>query len=542
MGELYKKLINLGLSPGLGRLEVNRIRLINSLAFFATTLCIVMSIVTVIEQLYIQSLYIFISGLLFASTFIFNYHKKHALGRSYYVAVGGLLIIGLSLYAYSQALYTDTENILFAFMAISVLIFKGAARHYRFWTIFAIVIVLKFYRLEFMGVQPNFSFYILIQNTTILAVLMYFFLLYFYRALENSVQETKNSEKTLYNLIDNISIFIALFNADGTYKIVNRHYEKALKLKRRQIIGKSAHEVFDENIADWQNEIVEQAINKKESARTKKISTLKDGSPFVGYGRANPILDKHGNVIAVAGYIDNITELELVKQKLDQANESKDKVLSILTHDLRSPLNTFESILNSTQYQIITSDNFEEFIERLKNEFQPVKETINDLLYWAKSNMQDLHTNFTTFHCDKIIKEIIESSRLIASQKDIEIIVQGVDQQISMDLDHFKMALRNLIQNAIKFSNEGGVIKIKLAKKDKNISLSVQDSGIGISSDKIEEILRGEITKPGLGTAGEKGSGIGLSMVVALLQKNNCNLDIQSTEGKGSTFTLRWAI
>ncbi|WP_185094441.1 sensor histidine kinase [Marivirga tractuosa] len=497
---------------------------------------------TVIEQLYIQSLYIFISGLLFASTFIFNYHKKHALGRSYYVAVGGLLIIGLSLYAYSQALYTDTENILFAFMAISVLIFKGAARHYRFWTIFAIVIVLKFYRLEFMGVQPNFSFYILIQNTTILAVLMYFFLLYFYRALENSVQETKNSEKTLYNLIDNISIFIALFNADGTYKIVNRHYEKALKLKRRQIIGKSAHEVFDENIADWQNEIVEQAINKKESARTKKISTLKDGSPFVGYGRANPILDKHGNVIAVAGYIDNITELELVKQKLDQANESKDKVLSILTHDLRSPLNTFESILNSTQYQIITSDNFEEFIERLKNEFQPVKETINDLLYWAKSNMQDLHTNFTTFHCDKIIKEIIESSRLIASQKDIEIIVQGVDQQISMDLDHFKMALRNLIQNAIKFSNEGGVIKIKLAKKDKNISLSVQDSGIGISSDKIEEILRGEITKPGLGTAGEKGSGIGLSMVVALLQKNNCNLDIQSTEGKGSTFTLRWAI
>lgn len=120
--------------------------------------------------------------------------------------------------------------------------------------------------------------------------------------------------------------------------------------------------------------------------------------------------------------------------------------------------------------------------------------------------------------------------------------MQGKDQQISMDLDHFKMALRNLIQNAIKFSNEGGTIKIILDRTANNITLSVQDSGIGISSDKIEEILRGEIIKPGLGTSGEKGTGIGLSMVVALLQKNNCELDIQSEEGKGSTFSLSWAI
>tara|TARA_R110002012_G_scaffold299067_1_gene497884 strand:- start:85313 stop:86824 length:1512 start_codon:yes stop_codon:yes gene_type:complete len=503
MGEYYNYLINLGMQPELDKLEINRIKLINSVAFFSTATCLVIGILTIFEGLLVQSVFIFTAGVLFAVTFIFSYYHKHPQGRSYLVSVGSLLIIGLAVNAYRNQLYTDTENILFAFMALSILIFSGPSQHYRYWVLFGIIIYLKFLKAQYSSQVLDLSFYILIQNTTVLAILLYSFLVYFYRAFTSSVKALDESEKTLYNLIDNVSLFVALFNPDGTYKVVNRHYEKALNLKKEQIQGKRAQEVFPQDIANWQSDVVKEAVRTGESIKTKKSFLLPNDSSFVGFGRANPIKNANGDVIAVAGYINDISELENIRQKLEEVNQSKDRVFSIVTHDIRSPLNTFEGILNSTRYQIITSENFAEFIEKLKSEFTPIKETIDDLFRWAKANMEDIEANIIEFDSDKIIKEMIEGSSSLANQKEIKVEIKGECLKLKMDPDHFKIALRNLIQNAIKFSNIGATVTINQYQDTKNLFVTVEDEGIGISSEQIDAIKSGTACNP---TTGQQGN------------------------------------
>jgi len=536
-----RSLLNLSVDFKLNRLDRSRIQLLNRLILIVILICLIMTVVTLIEGLLRQSIIIFGGTVILALNFILVYKKRHELAKSYFITFTSLIIVSLSINAYQQGLFTEIENLIFPMMALCILLFESKARNYSYWILFIILIGLKTYRGIFNAESYDLSFYITIQNTTIFAVLLYLFLVFFYNVLVKSIKDIAASQKDLYNTIDNLSVFVALFNPDGSFKVVNKFYEKAFNKTRAEIIGKQAHDIMPKHVADWQKKVIDDAIKTKNSIKTKKELTLDDNSYFVGYGRANPILNEKEEVVAISGYISNVAELESIKQRLEIANKSKDRIFSIISHDLRSPLNTFESILNSTKYEIITSENFDDFIEDLRCRFLPIKDTITDLLQWSKANLSDIQASSTTFDIKLMVDEIITFNKPAIKVKKLKISNNLETQMISADPDHIKICLRNIIQNAVKFSPKKGNIIIKEIADDQFVCIAVTDEGEGISAEKINQIKEGKLVEPGIGSTGEKGTGIGLSMVTELLKKNNCDFDIKSQMGSGSTFIIKIA-
>lgn len=528
----------MGMQSSLNRLEKGRIKLLNILVFILIASCLILTIITILQGLIIQPIATSLGAILLSFNYYLIYKEKHKAARIYFVGIGSLLVIVVSLFAYKQGLYTETENILFAFMANCMLLFNGSARHRRYWILFACIIILKYIRQDFMAQPYELPFYLLIQNVTILGVLMYLFLLYFYQTLTKSIEDLLASEQTLYSTIDNISPFIALINPDGTYKVVNKQYEKGFKIPRDEIIGKTAHEIMPEYLADGQQRVFNEALQSGKQVEFKEGHEMPDGSMNVGQGKFTPIKDKEGNILAIAGYVNNISELEETKRKLEEVNKSKDRIFSIVTHDIKSPLNMFESMLNASRDRVITSENFEELIDQLISKFAPIKSTIADLLKWSQSNLQNIDIKKADFKAMQIIEEVISISQMIADQKGIDILFEGNDQVIHMDSEHLKIAVRNILQNAIKFSDENTSITIQQYVKNQTLHISITDSGVGITENKLAQIRQGISVQPGKGTIGEVGSGLGLSLVNELLIKNSCSLEIQSQIGKGSTFTI----
>ena len=501
---IIKRLINLSVNHELNRLDKSRVQLLNRLIIIVTFICLIMTVITLFEGLWIQSAIIFSGAVILSLNFVFVYHKKHAIAKTYYIIFTSIIVILLSINAYNQYLFTEVENILYAMMAVSILLYTSNAKHRSYWGIFLVIVSLKFYRQYFKPEGFDQSFFITIQNTVVLAILLYLFLLFFNNVLMKSVKDISASQKDLYDTIDNLSVFVALFNPDGTFKVVNKFYEKAFNKKRSEIIGKHAHEIMPADVADWQEEIVKEVIDSKKSIKTKKELALANDSYFVGYGRANPILDNKGEVIAVSGYIGNVAELENIKQQLELANKSKDRIFSIISHDLRSPLNTFESILNSTKYQIITSENYESFIENLKTRFLPIKDTITDLLQWSKANLSDIQASSSMFDIKMMVDEIITFNRPVIKVKKLKISNQLETNMVSADPDHIKICLRNIIQNAIKFSPPRGQVIINEFEDKEYVCIAVTDEGEGISPEKINQIKEGKLVEPGIGSTGKK--------------------------------------
>lgn len=526
-----------GVKPSNGWLENGKILLLNVLVLLGVQVCFVLSILCIIEGLYPQQLYTLGGILLFLLNYYLISKGWHNWARNYYIGLGSLLIIMVSLEAYPQGLYTETENILLAFMANSMLLFNGKKRHISFWLLFLVLIALKVIREDHRGSEENLEVFILIQNTATLSVLLYLFIWFFYLTLSKALRESSESEQNLYATIDNISLFIALINPDGTYRVVNRQYEKVFNIPREQIIGKSAFEVTSQSFAEAQKRILEETLRTKKRVEFKEEKEMPDGTINIGHGKVTPILDDENNVVAIAGYVNNISELEQTKRELQQANRSKDMIFSIVTHDLNSPLSMFESMLTAADEKALTAENFVPFINQLKSRFSPIKNTITDLLKWANSSLNDLEVNTSVFETEGLIKEVAAMCQMFADQKEITIQSNDPSQKIKMDPGHFRIAIRNILQNAIKFSPLKSNVKVEQTKVDDWVEISIQDEGKGISESMIDQIMSGSTVSPQKGTKGELGSGIGLTLVTGLLAKNQCQLKIESK--KGTRMTIR---
>ncbi|MEP5106614.1 MAG: ATP-binding protein, partial [Ekhidna sp.] len=136
---------------------------------------------------------------------------------------------------------------------------------------------------------------------------------------------------------------------------------------------------------------------------------------------------------------------------------------------------------------------------------------------------------------DDVIKSNLDLYKGIIDQKKINTHVEIQSDAIAfLDANHLKIGVRNMIHNSLKFMDSGGTLNIRAAKENSNIMLEIEDNGIGMDPSKIESILSKELQSSKSGTAGEAGTGLGLSFSLELLEKNNCEVKIESRIGKGT--------
>ncbi|MCB9286178.1 MAG: GHKL domain-containing protein [Lewinellaceae bacterium] len=229
------------------------------------------------------------------------------------------------------------------------------------------------------------------------------------------------------------------------------------------------------------------------------------------------------------------------KAHLEEMNAAKDKLFSFVGHELRGPLLYFGNLANRISYAL-QQRNYEVLAglgDKAKNIAASTNNMLDNLLNW--SLLQGGRLSFGNGPSDvhSITGQVLETYREVAALKDLNIkreTAPGLCVRIAADA--LAILLQNLISNAIKFSSEGGTVAISAQKQGQQIAVKVEDQGKGMSLQKMEQLFSGSIQAPDKGTAGERGTGLGLQIVREILRRYDGEMKIESREGKGSTFTL----
>jgi signal transduction histidine kinase len=225
------------------------------------------------------------------------------------------------------------------------------------------------------------------------------------------------------------------------------------------------------------------------------------------------------------------------KEELKELNTMKDKIFSILSHDIRGPLNSLHGIIGLLKSKGLSKEDMDMLLEDLSRTLSTTRNLLDNILHWAISHIKEGKSSMVTIDLKETVNETIEILRYSARTKNITVenrIYKNV--LVTNDVNMVRLVLRNLLSNAIKFTPENGVIYIEVQKKENELVLSVVDTGMGISDDNLKKLFSIKDNYSTKGTSNEKGTGIGLILCKEFLNKNNENIWAESTEGKGSIF------
>lgn len=225
------------------------------------------------------------------------------------------------------------------------------------------------------------------------------------------------------------------------------------------------------------------------------------------------------------------------KNELQTLNQVKDRLFSIISHDLRNPLVTLRSYLALADNDSLAPEKKLQFKLQTMNAVINTGDMMDNLLAWANVQIKNTSPSIVPINLADCVWDTVKHVEAQAFQKGLNI-HQQIDASTALgDYDIVEIALRNLVTNAIKFSNPQHNIYISSSKKNEQVLLTVKDEGIGLTQERIAAILSNENSSTA-GTQGEKGSGLGLFLVRELLQKINAELQIESEPGKGSSFII----
>ena len=239
--------------------------------------------------------------------------------------------------------------------------------------------------------------------------------------------------------------------------------------------------------------------------------------------------------------IKNHIELAESRSTILEMNRSRDKLYSIIAHDVRSPLSGILQTLDAIDQGYINpnSEDFKEIIHQLKNRTKDTSTLLSSLLEWTRAQdptktIQQKQTNIQQLI--NICAHLLESN---AQNKGISISI-NIDDKIEAFCDEVTIhtVFRNLISNAIKFTKNDGTISIEGKQSEDTVSIKVQDSGIGMSAEAIENIFEKNQHFTSTGTANESGTGLGLMLVKDFVRMNKGSIRVESTIGAGTIFTV----
>jgi signal transduction histidine kinase len=229
--------------------------------------------------------------------------------------------------------------------------------------------------------------------------------------------------------------------------------------------------------------------------------------------------------------------IESQSENLKSLNNAKDRLFSIIAHDLRSPLSSLKGVLQLLDNEFISKEEFKQLSKRLQENVDNVHGMLENLLLWSLSQMEGIKPNLKPFDLNFIIDETIQLFKEVSEQKQIDLNVNTtIHLQAFGDEFQIRTILRNLLNNALKFTPTNGQIRIKSSVKEHSISLKISDTGVGIRKEDLALIFSNP--KLNMGTAGEKGTGFGLFLCKELIEKNGGSIEINSEVGKGTIIEL----
>ncbi len=276
----------------------------------------------------------------------------------------------------------------------------------------------------------------------------------------------------------------------------------------------------------------------------------KDGDIRWVHEKGRGIPGKDGGVIYLDGFILDITarkqaedEVKNINQQLQKSNVEKDKLFSIIAHDLRSPMT---GLLASTEMlanpgEIISEQEFSVLAKEMHKSARNTFDLLEDLLQWARMSQGGI--DFAPEPCglDELVDMVLSTAQDMAKAKDIAIrqaLAQGLT--VRVDQPMVKTVIRNILFNAVKFTHRGGEIVIRARQEGRTVTVAIQDNGMGMNEQVVSTIFTLNKVKCHLGTEGEKGTGLGLVLCKQFIEQHGGEIWAESEPGQGTTvfFTL----
>jgi PAS domain S-box-containing protein len=232
-------------------------------------------------------------------------------------------------------------------------------------------------------------------------------------------------------------------------------------------------------------------------------------------------------------------ELRNANQELKELNRQKDKLFSVISHDLKNSISgssgLYDLILEESE--IYSKEELLEYLEILSSRVKSTSLLLEDLLLWSRNQFQSVTLNSEKLNFSEVTTDVFNSVKPNADDKEINLINRVSDQTfVYADDNILKTVLRNLVSNGIKFSNPGGEILVEAKRKDGEVEISVTDRGVGITEDALQKILNKNTNFTSYGTKGEKGSGLGVDLCIDFVELHGGKFWAESEPGEGSTF------
>ena len=263
---------------------------------------------------------------------------------------------------------------------------------------------------------------------------------------------------------------------------------------------------------------------------------------------ANDFLTKPFNKEELVMRVMHQIELVAAKKTIVRQNEelkrtinNRDKMYSVIAHDLRSPMASIRMVLNLVVTVVskdVVGDEVFGLLDKANRESEEVHDLLDNLLKWTKSQTGRLNVVMQDIDLNDIVPGVVDIFHMIADMKGIKLQYLSEHEHLVVrgDNDMLKTIIRNFLSNAVKFTDEGKSIEVYCCNEGDFARVSVRDHGVGISPERVETIFHnGETT---YGTGGEEGSGLGLQLCQDFARKMGGDVRVESTLGEGSTFSF----
>jgi len=362
-------------------------------------------------------------------------------------------------------------------------------------------------------------------------------------------EELRESEAKLLAIISAANVGVTVTDKSGKFLIYSDWWIRNLGYNIEEIENLTNADLTHPDDREVSRQWLQKIFNREvDNYRTEKRFVKKDGSIFWADLAVSAIKDKNNNIVNVIGIVTDITERKNAAEEIKQKNEElqiinseKDKFFSIIAHDLRSPFNGFLGLteLMVTDLHNMTLEDINRIAGELNKSAKNLYRLLTNLLEWSK-----MQGGMVTFSPEKLsLKKITDESLKIfvatAKRKQIEIEeLIGEDIFVNADKSMLETIIRNLVSNAIKFSNAGSKVNISADDTNNNVEISVTDNGIGMSKDLVDNLFKIDKQTTRKGTENEPSTGLGLLLCKEFIEKHGGTLSLESETGRGSVFKV----